>query len=264
MNTMDTIVSKFEKLIDIMANLRSENGCPWDREQTFESLRQFLLEETYEVLELIDEGRYAELQFELGDLLLQIIFQSQIANEMKLFDIGDVLENINKKLIHRHPNVFGDVAINSAEEQTINWEKMKRKEGKKSVIDGVPKELSALLRAHRLQGKAATVGFDWEKVEDVWDKVEEELAELREAIAKSDKTGIEEEFGDVLFSFVNLSRFLKVNPEDALRRTIEKFTGRFKLLENQFARKNINLSDITLEEMDAAWNEIKKESNDRS
>lgn len=260
MHEISEIAAGFERLIQIMDTLRGENGCPWDREQTFESLRQYLLEETYEVLELIDEGRYPELQFELGDLLLQIVFQSQIAKEMELFDLWDVLENINKKLIHRHPNVFGDVEIHNAEEQKINWEKMKRFEGKKSIIDGVPKELSALLRAHRLQGKAATVGFDWNRVDDVWDKIDEELSELREAISQKNQHSIEDELGDVLFSIVNLSRFIKVNPEDALRGAIEKFTRRFKKLEHQFTERNIHLSEITLEEMDAAWNEIKRES----
>ena len=254
------IASKFLKLVEIMDLLRSENGCPWDKEQTFETLRQYLLEETYEVIELIDSKKYDELQNELGDLLLQVIFQSQIAKEGELFDIGDVIENINVKLVHRHPNVFGDMEINSAEEQTINWEKMKKKEGKKSVIDGVPKQLSALSRAHRLQSKAATVGFDWDRVDDVWDKINEEFNELKEAIAEDDIDMIEDEFGDVLFSLVNLSRFLKVNPEDSLRKTINKFIYRFKKLEENFANKNIQLSDLTLEEMDEAWDEIKKKS----
>jgi len=178
MKNLEEIKNEFARLVQIMERLRREDGCPWDREQTYESLRQYLLEETYEVLELIDTKKYDELKNELGDLLLQVIFQAQIAEEEERFTIVDVLKKINEKLIHRHSNVFGDVVVRNAEEQTVNWEKMKKKEDPhRSVIDGVPKQLSALLRAYRMQAKAATVGFDWENVQQVWEKVEEELTE---------------------------------------------------------------------------------------
>jgi len=258
MKNETNIKEKFIRLVKIMDKLRSETGCPWDREQTHESLRQFLLEEAYEVLELIDAGQYSDLQNELGDLLLQVIFHSQIAEEEGLFNIENVLLNINEKLINRHPNVFGNVIINNAQEQIVNWEKMKQKEGKKSVIDGVPKELSALLRAHRIQAKAATVGFDWQNAQQVWQKVEEEIGEFKEALNNSNPDAIEEEFGDILFSLVNLSRFIKVNPEDALRRTINKFADRFKKVETEMARQEKTLADSTLEEMDAIWEKVKQ------
>jgi len=259
MNDLTRIKEQFERLVKIMETLRSENGCPWDREQTHESLRQFLLEETYEVIELIDAGLFHELKNELGDLLLQVIFHSQIASENDSFNIEDVLKIINKKLIDRHPNVFGDVVIKNADEQVINWEKMKKKEGKKSVLDGVPKELSALLRAFRIQAKAATVGFDWENDQQVWEKVEEEICELKSALSDGDSHKIEEELGDVLFSWVNLSRFIRVNPEDALRRTIAKFINRFHKIEHELANQGKSMTDVSLEEMDHIWNQIKKE-----
>ena len=253
--------TEFTRLVEIMAKLRGEQGCPWDKEQTHKSLRQYLLEETYEVLELIDAGDYEGLRHELGDLLLQVIFHAQIASENKLFDIKDVLIRINEKLIHRHPNVFGNAIINNAEEQIINWEKMKKKEGKKSVLDGVPKELSALLRAHRIQAKAATVGFDWQNVEQVWQKVEEEMKEFKQAIHHQNSDNIEEEFGDLLFSLVNLSRFIHVNPEDALRKTIDKFIRRFRKIENYFSQQGKTLSEVSLQEMDSKWEEIKQQEN---
>ncbi len=257
MDRMERIGSQFCRLVEIMEKLRGENGCPWDREQTYKSLRQFLLEETYEVLEVIDSGNYAELSNELGDLLLQIIFQSQIAREEGLFDIEHVLDNIIKKLIHRHPNVFGNVEIKNAQEQIVNWEKMKKKEGKKSVIDGVPKEMSALLRAFRTQSKASTVGFDWPDAVQVWEKIHEEIEELKEAIASSETKKIEEEFGDVLFSFVNLARFIHVNPEDALRNTIHKFTTRFQKIETELRARGKETSEWNLAEMDEIWEKAK-------
>ncbi|MEE4310874.1 MAG: nucleoside triphosphate pyrophosphohydrolase [candidate division KSB1 bacterium] len=259
MDNIENIKEEFGRLLEIMETLRGDDGCPWDREQTFESLRQYLLEETYEVLELIDEGRFDELKNELGDLLLQVIFQSQIASEENRFNIEDVIRVINGKLIHRHPNVFGDVEIKNAEEQTVNWEKMKRKEGKKSVIDGVPTALSSLLRAHRLQGKASTVGFDWNSIEPVWDKLYEEIEELKKAISSAERDKIEEEFGDVLFSMVNLSRFIKVNPEDALRIAIKKFIRRFHGVENRLASQGKKIHETSLEEMDEIWNDLKNE-----
>ncbi len=259
MKNLDEIKSEFARLVQIMERLRREDGCPWDREQTYESLRQYLLEETYEVLELIDAGHYNELKNELGDLLLQVIFQAQIAEEEGRFTIFDVLKIINQKLIHRHSNVFGDVIVRNAEEQTVNWEKMKKNEDKnRSVIDGVPKQLSALLRAYRMQTKAATVGFDWENVHQVWEKVEEELNELKESINHGSQGEVEMEFGDLLFAIVNISRFINVNPEDALRMTIQKFSGRFRQMEQEVADSNRSLHDMNLQEMDQIWDKIKK------
>jgi tetrapyrrole methylase family protein/MazG family protein len=259
MKNLDEIKSEFARLVQIMERLRREDGCPWDREQTYESLRQYLLEETYEVLELIDAGHYNELKNELGDLLLQVIFQAQIAEEEGRFTIFDVLKIINQKLIHRHSNVFGDVIVRNAEEQTVNWEKMKKNEDKnRSVIDGVPKQLSALLRAYRMQTKAATVGFDWENVHQVWEKVEEELNELKESINHGSQGEIEMEFGDLLFAIVNISRFINVNPEDALRMTIQKFSDRFRQMEQEVADSNRSLHDMNLQEMDQIWDKIKK------
>lgn len=255
-----SVANKFEQLVNIMELLRSEKGCPWDREQTHKSLRQFLLEETYEVLESIDNDDIDELKIELGDLLLQIVFHAQIASEEKHFNIEDILENINNKLVTRHPNVFGDLKIDSAKEQTINWEKIKMTEGKKSVIDGVPKDLPALLSAHRIQSKAATVGFDWEIINDVWKKIDEELNEFKQAVDVNNHDDIEEEFGDLLFSLVNLSRFIQVNPEDALRNTVKKFSKRFKYIEQQVSEKGKKMVDCSLEELDTIWEESKNKN----
>ncbi|TDI84952.1 MAG: nucleoside triphosphate pyrophosphohydrolase [Caldithrix sp.] len=251
---------KFETLIAIMARLRAPDGCPWDREQTHETLRQYLLEEAYEVLEAIDSGDAHHLQEELGDLLLQTIFHAQIAAERGAFEISDVVEAISDKLIRRHPNVFGDVEINSAAEQSVNWEKIKKQEGKSSTIDGVPKALSALLRAWRIQQKASTVGFDWPETKPVWAKVLEELDELKEACENENPDNIEEEFGDLMFSMVNLSRFINVNPEDALRKTIKKFSQRFKQVEAHFEAANRNMSEATLQEMDELWEKAKRQN----
>ena len=247
----------FEKLISIMAKLRDEKGCPWDREQTHDSLKPYLLEEAYEVLEALDSGSDDDFQEELGDLLLQVVFHAQIASEEKRFDISDVLDTINEKLTRRHPHVFGDVNIETAEEQRVHWEKLKKNEGKDSVIDGVPKHLPALLKAHRTQQKASTVGFDWEKQEQVWEKVHEEFKELEEAVHQNDKPAIHEEFGDLLFALVNLSRFLYVNPEESLRQATEKFSSRFRKVEQTMKKQGMSLKDATLEEMDEVWNRIK-------
>ena len=249
---------KIEKLIEIMALLRGPDGCPWDKEQTHQSLRQYLLEETHEVLEALDTGNKLHLKEELGDLLLQIVFHAQIAGESSIFDLSDVIEAISEKLVRRHPNVFGETKIDSAEEQSVNWEKIKRTEGKTSTIDGVPKSLSALLRAWRIQQKASTVGFDWPSKAPVWDKVREELAEFESACENQDSDEMEDEFGDLLFSLVNLSRFIKVNPEDALRRTTEKFIRRFRLVEDHFERERGGLEGVSLAEMDTVWRVIKE------
>lgn len=264
MDKMESIKNEFGRLVMIMEKLRSDEGCPWDKEQTHDSLRQFLLEETYEVLETIDDKNYDELKYELGDLLLQVIFHAQISKEAHRFDIEDVLKGISDKLVFRHPNVFGDVEIKSAKEQTVNWEKMKRKEGKKSVIDGVPKELSALLRAHRIQSKAATVGFDWEKIQDVWDKVKEELAEFEQALQTKQQKDIEDEFGDILFTLVNLSRFINVNPEDAMRGATEKFIHRFKQVEQEIKKQGKQMNEATLNELDSIWDQVKYRINNNN
>lgn len=253
------VEKEFSRLIEIMAKLRGEGGCPWDKEQNHRSLRQHLIEETYEVIEAIDEKKYDHLAGELGDLLLQIVFHAQLGQEAGLFSIDDVVESINQKLIRRHPHVFGDEIIRNSQEQIVAWEKTKlNKEGKKSAVDGVPKELPALLRAYRLQGKAAAVGFDWPKLAPVWEKLAEEIQELKEALDKGAEEDIEEELGDLLFTVVNISRFIKINPEDALRKTIEKFERRFKQVEAEFNAAGQSLSDVSLQEMDLVWDKIKE------
>ncbi|GBD93314.1 nucleoside triphosphate pyrophosphohydrolase/pyrophosphatase MazG [bacterium BMS3Abin05] len=248
----------FDRLVSIMNRLRQPDGCPWDQEQTHRSLRRYLLEETYEVLETLDNEDFSELKEELGDLLLQVVFHAQLAKEEGVFTIEDVIEGINAKLIRRHPNVFGDAVIDTAEEQTRNWELLKKEEGRSSAIQGVPKELPALLRAWRIQQKAAQVGFDWDDIADVWAKVEEELNELKEASQSGNPDEIEAEFGDALFALVNLSRFLKLNPEDALRRTIRKFRTRFQKVEQELKSRGKSPEDSNLKEMDEIWNLIKK------
>lgn len=262
---MSDIDKKFSRLVEIMSILLSEDGCPWDRKQTHKSLRQHLLEEAYEVIEVIDEERYDDLPGELGDLLLQVVFHAQMAAEKNLFDMDDVLQAINTKLIRRHPHVFGEVQKITAEEQIVMWEQTKLKsEGKKSAVDGVPRELPALLRAYRMQNKAATVGFDWQEIEPVWDKVHEEMEELKEAAASRQQENIEEELGDLLFSIVNLSRFLKVNPEDALRATIAKFEKRFKKVEQEFKDRNQEMKDVSLQEMDKVWDKVKAREREKT
>ena len=255
------IGKEFQELVDIMAKLRGSDGCPWDREQTHDSLKPYLLEEAYEVLESLDHENMEGLEEELGDLLLQTIFHAQIADEEKRFSIFNVLKTLKEKLIRRHPHVFGDAVINTASEQKIHWENLKKKEGKTSVIDGVPRNLPSLLRAHRIQQKAATVGFDWEKVAQVWDKVDEEMLELKSAIKSGKQELVKEEFGDLLFALVNLSRFLHINPEDSLRQAIEKFIHRFHQLEKRYESEEKKMRDSTLKEMDHYWNKIKDEES---
>jgi tetrapyrrole methylase family protein/MazG family protein len=253
---------RFAELIEIMARLRGEGGCPWDREQTHESIKPYFVEETYEVLEAIDEGDPGKLREELGDVLLQVVFHARMAEEAGTFAIADVLRSITEKLIRRHPHVFGTVQADTAQEVLFNWEEIKRAErtratGSASALDGVPRELPALLRAHRLQEKASRVGFDWSEAREVLKKVEEELAELKEAMEGQAALRVEAELGDLLFSLVNLSRFVSVNPEEALRKTIGRFIARFRFIEEELARRGGSLKDSTLPEMDALWNEAK-------
>ena len=256
---MNNKSNNFQKLVDIMARLRSEDGCPWDREQTRETLKPYLIEEAYEVLEALDEGNAQGLKEELGDLLFQIIFHAQIAKERGEFDIDDVIKKISEKMISRHPHVFGDERFETSKEVLKQWDERKKEEGKlrESVLEGVPKELPSLLRAHRLQSRASKVGFDWKRLEDVMDKLEEELGEFRAALAHKEKAAIEDELGDIFFVLVNISRFVGVNPEDALRKTIAKFISRFRYIERKAAEAGKGLSGMTLEEMDALWEEAK-------
>ena len=248
-----------DELIKIMAALRSEKGCPWDKEQTMESLKPFIVEEAYEVLEAIDEKNPEAVKEELGDLLFQVVFQCQIAKEKGEFEMADVIEKIGRKMIARHPHVFGDADYKTTEEVLVHWEAQKKREGKQreSLLEGVPRTLPSLLSAHRLQDRAARVGFDWDKIEDVMKKLDEEIGEFKDAMARKEEVAIEEELGDVLFMLVNISRFIGVNPEDALRKTISKFISRFRYIEMAAAESGRKLSDMTLAEMDTLWYEAK-------
>jgi len=257
-----SVLEKFQKLLDIMARLREPGGCPWDREQTSDSLKPFLVEETYEVLEAIEEGDAEMIKEELGDLMLQIVFHARIAEEEGAFDIGGVLDAINDKMLRRHPHVFGTEDLKTPEEVLANWEEIKMKEkgsaaDRRSLLDGVPKQMPALTRAHRLQERAARVGFDWDRIEDVSAKLDEEVAEFRDTLVEGDRERMEDELGDVFFSLVNIARFVGVNPEDALRKTISKFIRRFRFVEEESAREGRSLSDMTLDEMDALWERSK-------
>ncbi|MEK6590296.1 MAG: nucleoside triphosphate pyrophosphohydrolase [Nitrospinota bacterium] len=285
--------AKFEDLVKIMERLRGNNGCPWDKEQSRKSLKPYLIEESYEVLEAIDEGKPEKIKEELGDLLFQILFHAQISKDTGEFDINDVIEKIHEKMIRRHPHVFstptpipisnapslfveggkiekggGVLGVGkgvggiSAKEALAQWEDIKRKEkeyrGRKSVLDGVPKKLPSLLRAHRLQDKAARVGFDWEHIEQVFAKVEEEMEEFRKAFTSKNTDEMENELGDLLFALVNIARFIEVNPEDALRKTISRFIKRFHYIEEEIAKQGRELKSVSLEEMDKLWNKAKK------
>lgn len=262
MNKDESLKNSFLEFVEIVRRLRKE--CPWDREQTHESLRRCLLEESYEVLESIDNNNLHELKKELGDVLLQVVFHASIGEDEKTFTLEEVIGHEKKKLIERHPHIFGDVKVSGSEEVKINWEKLKRKEGRESVLDGVPNELPALFRAYRIQEKAAKVGFDWKDPKPVYDKILEEIGELKQNMEKKlEHNKIEEEFGDVLFSIVNYARFLKINPEDALRKTIKKFSVRFRKIEAHAKSIGKKPEDMTLEEMDAVWNSVKGESDEK-
>ncbi len=256
MHSRQEKLEAFGKLLDIMDDLREK--CPWDQKQSFESLRHLTIEETYELADAIVEGDIQELKKEIGDILLHMVFYSKIASETKDFDIADVLHSICEKLIHRHPHIYGDVKVANEEEVKANWEKLKLKEGKKSVLEGVPKSLPSLVKAVRIQDKARGVGFDWDNKDQVWAKVQEELAELIEAEEEGKKENIEAEFGDVLFSLINYGRFLKVDPEMALERTNKKFIKRFQDMEAWVVQDNIKLSEMSLDEMDTYWERSKR------
>jgi XTP/dITP diphosphohydrolase len=249
-------IAAFTRLLDIMDDLREK--CPWDKKQTFESLRHLTIEETYELGDAILDNNLTEIKNELGDLLLHIVFYAKIGSETQSFDMADVANSICDKLIHRHPHIYGDVKVENEEDVKRNWEQLKLKEGRKSVLEGVPNSLPALVKASRIQEKVKAVGFDWEKPEQVWEKVEEEIAELKAEIEAKNQDKMESEFGDVLFSMINYARFLNINPEDALERTNKKFIKRFLHLEKRASEIGKPLSDMTLTEMDIYWEEAKK------
>jgi len=246
----------FLRLLDIMDDLREK--CPWDKKQTMDTLSYLTIEETYELVDAISDKNLNEIKGELGDLLLHIVFYSKIASETNDFDITDVIHTVCDKLVERHPHIYGNVVAQTEEEVKANWEKIKLKKGKKSVLEGVPRSLPAMVKATRIQEKARGVGFDWEKREQVFEKVLEEFSELEKEIENSnDKSNIEKEFGDVLFSMINYARFIDIDPELALERTNKKFIGRFKYLENEVKRLKKNLTEMSLEEMDKIWDESK-------
>jgi len=250
-------LSEFKRLLEIMDELRLK--CPWDKKQTLESLRYLTIEETYELSDAIIEEDLDDIKKELGDLMLHIVFYAKIGSERNAFNIGDVIETINDKLVERHPHIYGDEKVKDAREVLNNWEKIKiKKEGRKSVLGGVPKSLPPLVKAYRMQEKASGVGFDWESPSQVWDKVIEELNEMRAEVENEDHIKLEEEFGDLLFALVNYSRFVGVNPEDALEKTNLKFKRRFQYLEEHARADGKALYDMTLAEMDVYWEEAKK------
>lgn len=252
---MDKRLEAFERLLNIMDDLREK--CPWDKKQTLESLRPLTIEETYELTDAISDGDLKGIKEELGDLFLHLVFYSKIGSEKGAFDVSDVLNTVCDKLIHRHPHIYGDLEVTSEEEVKKNWEKLKMKEGKKSILEGVPKSLPGLVKATRVQEKVKQVGFEWEHKEQVWDKVEEEIMELKEAETTGDIKEIENEFGDVLFALTNYARFLNVNPDNALSLTNQKFINRFQYIEKVATEQGKDLNDMSLEEMDAIWNEAK-------
>ncbi|HBL79307.1 nucleoside triphosphate pyrophosphohydrolase [Aequorivita vladivostokensis] len=256
MNSRKDQLKAFDRLLTIMDELREQ--CPWDKKQTMETLRHLTIEETYELGDAILDNDLQEVKKELGDVLLHIVFYAKIGSETNDFDIADVCNDICEKLISRHPHIYGDVNVADEEEVKRNWENLKLKEGKKSVLEGVPKSLPALVKASRIQDKVAGVGFDWEEPQQVFEKLQEELGELQHEVNQNNTEKIEEEFGDVLFSMINYARFLKVNPENALERTNKKFIKRFQYLESKAKEMNKSLKDMTLAEMDVFWNQAKE------
>lgn len=256
--TIEEKLSAFERLLKIMDELREQ--CPWDQKQTFETLRHLTIEETYELADAILAGNHQEIKKELGDVLLHIVFYARIGSEKGSFDITDVMNQLCDKLIHRHPHIYGDTKVTSEQEVKENWEKLKLKEGNQSVLAGVPKGLPALIKASRIQEKAQAVGFDWDHEEQVWEKVQEELQEFKEAAKDQNQEETEKEFGDLLFSLINYARFKNINPEDALERTNQKFIFRFQYLESKAKELGKKLEDMSLTEMDVFWNEAKKQN----
>ena len=252
---MNKLAEEFLRLVEIMDELREK--CPWDREQTVETLRSMTIEETYELADAVTEKNWKGIKEELGDLLLHILFYSRIAKEQQQFTLEEVIQGISEKLVVRHPHIYGDIKVDNEEDVKKNWEKLKLKEGKKSVLSGVPVSLPATVKALRLQEKARQVGFEWENKDQVWQKVEEETNELHAAIAKGERDKIEDEFGDLVFSLINYARFLRIDPENALERTNKKFIDRFTKMETEALMQSKNLDEMTLEEMDAIWNTIK-------
>jgi XTP/dITP diphosphohydrolase len=249
----------FADLVEIVKILRKE--CPWDRKQTHESIKDNLIEEAYEAVEAIDTEDFNELKKELGDVLLHVVFHSNMADETHNFSIEDVIYSIQSKLIRRHPHVFGDVVADNENQVAENWENIKLKEGKDSILEGIPKQLPALIRAQRMQEKAANVGFDWPESSQVWKKLEEELQEFQEVLQQGDPQKCRDEFGDLLFSLVNLGRFFDLNAEDSLRSTNKKFIERFQYIEEQLRSEEKNISEVSLEEMDKHWNDAKSQVN---
>ena len=256
MNSRKEQLEAFNRLLDIMDDLREK--CPWDKKQTLQSLRHLTIEETYELADAILDNDLPEIKKELGDVLLHIVFYAKIGSEKRAFDIADVANSISDKLIDRHPHIYGDVQVENEADVKRNWENLKLKEGKTSVLEGVPKSLPAVVKACRIQEKVAGVGFDWEKPAQVWEKVQEELAELNEEIKAGHTENTEKEFGDVLFSMINYARFIDVNPENALEKTNKKFIKRFQYLEQAAKKQNKQLSDMSLTEMDVFWEESKQ------
>ncbi len=253
---MQEKLKAFERLLVIIDELREK--CPWDKKQTLESLRHLTIEETYELCDAILDKDMEGIKGELGDLFLHLVFYAKIASETKHFDIADVLNGVCEKLIHRHPHIYGDVKVENEEDVKRNWEQLKLQEGKKSVLQGVPSSLPALVKATRIQDKARGVGFDWDNKSQVWDKVQEEIAEFQHEEKQGDLQKMEDEFGDVLFSMVNYARFVGINPEDALERTNKKFIQRFTFLEEEVNRQGKNMKDMSLSEMEEIWQKAKK------
>ncbi|MFO8233948.1 MAG: nucleoside triphosphate pyrophosphohydrolase [Bacteroidales bacterium] len=253
---MDKKLEAFEKLLHVLGELREK--CPWDRKQTMESLRNLTLEETYELADAIIKNDIREIKKELGDLLLHIVFYARIAEEQEEFDIADVIDALCDKLVARHPHVFGDTEVDDDKEVEKNWEQIKMKEGYKSILSGVPDSLPAMIKANRIQQKVRGVGFDWDEKEQIWDKVKEEVEELKEEVGNIDRAKMESEFGDLMFSLINAARLYDIDPETALEKTNNKFTKRFKYLEKQTLNKGRKLTDMNLDEMNVIWDEAKK------
>ncbi|MEO9572012.1 MAG: nucleoside triphosphate pyrophosphohydrolase [Polaribacter sp.] len=256
MNSRKDQLVAINRLLDIMDDLREK--CPWDKKQTLESLRHLTIEETYELADAILDNDLPEIKKELGDVLLHIVFYAKIGSEKNAFDIADVANSICDKLIDRHPHIYSDIVAETEEEVKRNWEQLKLKEGNKSVLEGVPKSLPAVVKASRIQEKVAGVGFDWEKPEQVWEKVQEELSELNDEIKAGNTENIEKEFGDVLFSMINYARFINVNPENALEKTNKKFINRFQFLEKAAKKEGKEIAEMSLDEMDVYWEASKK------